>query len=308
MDNRIGVIDLGSNTFHLLVAKITAEGFDEIYRERCFIGLAEGGIKNLSDEAMDRGIEALSSFRKKLDEMNIEDYQAIGTAALRTASNGHTFIQKAKEAGIHIQVIEGNREAELIYKGARTIIDLKSSDNLIMDIGGGSVEFILVSSDKIIYSHSFDIGVGILKENFHSNDPISISEINTLRTFIKNEVTTLFEAAKPYQIESIIGASGSFEVLESMNGYTKQLHSVSTISLGEFKKVYDQILHASEAERSRMEGLPPSRVKLIVVALILIDIIIENIQPQSIKVSPYALKEGVIAEQYEKIHVHRNSK
>lgn len=152
MDNRYGIIDLGSNTFHILIVeKKDNNTFETVHKERVFVGLAEKGLEVISDRAIEKGIDTLHNFKKILEEYNITNYKTVGTAALRSANNRSYFIDRvAIEVGFQIEVIGGEREAELIFKGASIISDIHEGNHIIMDVGGGSVEFILIKKRKAI--------------------------------------------------------------------------------------------------------------------------------------------------------------
>jgi len=277
--NRVGVIDLGSNTFHLLIVDVENDRFNTVFKERAFIGLAENGIDELSADAMDRGAEALARFKNKLDEYQVPKYKVIGTSALRSANNSVQFTDRIKDSlAIDIEIIDGDREAELIYKGVNLLNESTSECQVIMDVGGGSVEFIIFQSEDIIWSESFDVGLGVLKNEVPLSDPVLDLEIEKIKTFLDEKLESLKEALKDRSIDALIGASGSFEVIQSMNGLEVSSLVMSEVSLEE------------------MEGLPSSRILLIVVAMILIDKAIDIIQPKRLKISPFALKEGILSE------------
>ena len=297
MVNRVGVIDLGSNTFHLLIVDFFSNNsFQQVKKVRSFVGLAEDGIENLSQKAMDKGLEALSTFKSILKNHNVSRVKVTGTAALRSANNKNTFINNVKDRlGFDIEVIGGNREAELIFKGV-SLLHPMSDNHIIMDIGGGSVEFIIVNKGKNVWSKSYNIGVGVLHSNFHKSDPIAKNEIADLIAFLYAELKELRALVSNLEIDSLIGASGSFEVVESMNGKVAPSEHISEVSLDDYWNVSTRVIEASYLERSEMKGLPSSRVKLIVVAMILIDMVIEMTSPKKILISPFALKEGLLSE------------
>jgi len=297
--DRIGIIDLGSNTFHILIVDVDPAGlFTTVHKERAFVGLAEEGLEKISEKAMAKGLQTLAHFKATLEHYAVENYRVTGTAALRSAQNKAEFINSARDQlDLKIEVIPGEREAELIYKGV-SLLHPMNDNHLIMDIGGGSVEFIMVQNGKNIWSKSSNIGVGVLYSTFHKSEPIAQDEINALIDFLRLELADLGSIAKSQKVDSLIGASGSFEVVESMNGNPIFPNKVSTVSLEDYRRVSSSIIKASFDERNKMEGLPSSRVKLIVVAMILIDVVIEMIDPNEIMISPYALKEGLLSELY----------
>lgn len=297
MADKIGIIDLGSNTFHLLIVSVNSKGsFDIIHKERSYVGLAGKGIEYIDPKAIEKGLNVLTKFKSDLDKFKVNNFKIIGTSALRSAKNSAEFINEAKKKiGVDIEVIDGNREADLIYKGVRLLHEM-NGNYIIMDIGGGSVEFIFVKEGKNQWSKSYNIGVGVLFNEFHKTDPISIYEKKKLSDFLSNTIFELKSLSKDLKIDALIGASGSFEVVESMNGITTSSSKLSEVTIEDYKEVSSKLIKASFEERCKMQGLPESRRKLIVVAMILIDEVIEMFDPAKILISPYALKEGILSE------------
>ena len=143
MPNRIAVIDLGTNTFHILIAEAQADhSFKDLHRQRFFVKLAEEGIETIGEAPLERGFKALTHFKNLIEELQVIKVKAIGTAALRTASNGPAFVQQVKEKlGFQIELISGDQEATFIHKGVSLAVPFKEQNYLLMDIGGGSVEY-----------------------------------------------------------------------------------------------------------------------------------------------------------------------
>jgi len=191
--DRRAVIDLGTNTFHLLIADVSDEGgIVEVYRERIFVKLASEGIAVIGEAPFGRGIEALCHYRRLLDDYAVTDVQAIGTAALRTATNGERFVTEAREkAGIGILLISGDREAEYITKGVLRAVPAVTERLLIMDIGGGSTEFIIADQGGVQWRQSFPLGVSVLCNGFHSSDPISDPEVLALEAHLSVSLAPL---------------------------------------------------------------------------------------------------------------------
>ncbi len=292
------VIDLGTNTFHLLVVAPSQKGsFIELHRERIFVKLAEDGIECIGDAPFERGLAAMKRFKAVLINLQVNRIKAIGTAALRTASNASSFIQSIKEeTNIEVAIIDGDEEAHLIYQGVRQVVNFGEDKGLIMDIGGGSVEFILVNQNGVIWSQSFPIGVAILTRRFHQIDPIPKSAILELHHFLNITLQPLHYILTQHQIDRLIGASGTFDVLEAT--IVKPVKKVlsSAFPTPRFAPFYKRVVHTSHKERIQMPDIPDSRAELIVTALILIQYIIELTKAPEIVVSTYAMKEGVIAQ------------
>ncbi len=301
---RFAVVDLGSNTFHLLITEKSAVGFKEIYRQRVYTKLAKGGSDKISEESYKKGIDCLCDFRRIMNAHDILAYKALGTAALRSASNGASFIQDAKlKADIDIQLIDGDQEATYISSGVGAAVDLDEQNHLIMDIGGGSVEFILLSTGSIIWKQSFPIGLAILKARFHKEEPMTALEKEAMQTFLDDHLAPLkLQLQKLRQqgqnIKSLIGASGSFEVLQAMLDLPKWYTHSYQCHVIDFFRIRELVMSKTAIERHQVKGLPKERVDLIVVAFFLMHYTIQLSKTDLLQISEFALKEGVIMEYY----------
>ncbi len=295
---KFAVIDLGTNTFHLLIVSSNTDGsFTELYRERKYIKLGENGVERIGDAPYLRGIEALLGFSKTLKEYIVDEVRVFGTAALRTASNGPQFVSEIKEkTGLDITLINGDEEARLIYLGVRQAVPFGSDIGLIMDIGGGSVEFIIADKTQIYWAQSFPIGVSVLRNKFHEKEPISAIEIEDVRKHLSLTLEPLKDTLKDYQVNNLIGASGTFDVLEMILVEEKLSDLHSEVSAVDFEPLYQEFLKTTLEQRLEMSKLPNDRADMIIVALILIDYIIELAKIEKITISAYAMKEGMLSE------------
>lgn len=295
---KLAVIDLGTNTFHLLIVSLNADGsFTELFRERKFIKLGENGVERIGDAPYLRGINALSDFKIILDKYAIDDIKVCGTAALRTASNGQEFVNEVKaKTDLDINLISGDEEARLIYLGVRQAVPFGSGIGMIMDIGGGSVEFIIADKDQIFWAQSFPIGVSVLRNKFHKEEPISRTEIENIEEYLEATLGYLKNALNDYQVNNLIGASGTFDVLEMMlvNEKISEVHT--EVNAADFKPLYQDFLRTTLEERLEMPTLPSDRADMIIVALVLIDYILKLAKIEKITISAYAMKEGMLAE------------
>ena len=297
-NNRYGVIDLGTNTFHLLIVEKSSDGIShEIARKRIFIKLASEGIETIGAAPFQRGINAMIHFSEILKKYQVSKLRAIGTAALRTASNGKEFVQLISEkTGIQIELIDGTEEARLIYQGVKEAFPLSEEKVLIMDIGGGSVEFIIANKTGIKWSQSFPIGVAVLFKAFHKSDPISSNEIQEINTNLTQMLVPLFAALKEHTVNKLIGASGTFDVIELFLSKKDNAALHASVPIDAYTQFSKKLIHTSVAERLALQRLPDSRADLIVVALVLIDFIVKRVGIQTIVTSTYAMKEGILAE------------
>jgi exopolyphosphatase/guanosine-5'-triphosphate,3'-diphosphate pyrophosphatase len=298
----IAIIDLGTNTFHLLIAEINENIPQIIFQETIAVKLGEGGMKDgmINASAFDRGISAIKQFKTSIDHYGVFQIKAFATSALRSASNSKTFTEKiVKETGIKIEIIDGNREAELIFSGVRAAINMKDQSSLIMDIGGGSVEFIICDQDQIFWKKSFDIGAARLMGQYHKSDPISESNISELHSYLNLVLTDLNTQLSIQKPKQLIGSAGAFETFASMlnpdfkSGFEKPEFN---IDLDKFEKISKFIIGSNHEERAVTAGIPRVRVDMIVVATLLTNYVLSLHEFKTLKLSTYSLKEGVLFE------------
>lgn len=302
---KYAIIDLGTNTFHLLIIEKTSEGIKPVFKTQIPAKIGKAGINQgiITDEAIQRAINVLKQFREKIDEYSIDLSQtkAIGTSAVRNAKNAIDFCTTVKkETGITIEVISGDREAELIYRGVRQGIDLGSQISVIMDIGGGSVECIICNASRIFWKQSFEIGGQRLLEQFVLTDPISPSAIQRMNSFFQEQLLPLVNAAHQYAPQTLVGSSGSFDTLADMDfmhrcGHLPDPAQTSfEISQEEFKRAYHLLTTQNHDERMGIPGMIELRVDMIVPGVILIDHVLRSLNIKQIRSSTYALKEGIM--------------
>lgn len=299
---KLAIIDLGTNTFHLLI--VESAGGTELFKVSIPAKIGKGGINQnvITPEAIQRAMTVLRVFREKIDEYGLESDQvyAFGTSAIRNAENKEEFISLVKqELDIDITVIDGNEEADLIYKGVSQAVNI-SENSLIIDIGGGSVELIICDEEKILWKRSFEIGGQRLIEKFMKKDPIPQSDISRLNDYLNEQLLPLANAIHQYHPKVLIGSSGSFDTLNDMyyHQLTGNFPPAETIGfdypLQEFWKAYESLVFSDRAARMAIPGMIELRVEMIVVAVCLIRFVIQNYGIEQIKISNYALKEGAL--------------
>ncbi len=299
---RVAVLDLGTNTFHLLIADIAEMEQPQIlYRETIAVRLGEGGISEgrISGEAVARGINAIKLFRSQIDRYEAKAVKTVATSAIRSASNGNEFIENIKsETGLIVEIIDGEREAELIYKGVREAVKINMI-SLIVDIGGGSVEFIICDANTLLWKKSYSIGAARLMEKFHDKDPITIEGVRKLHAYLDKSLTDLSQQMAHYKPSLMIGSAGSFETFAKFQDPDFELSfdkPEKDINLELFSKISERIIKSTHAEREQMTAIPTVRVDMIVVSTILTSYIIERFKISKLKLSTYSLKEGLLFE------------
>jgi exopolyphosphatase/guanosine-5'-triphosphate,3'-diphosphate pyrophosphatase len=300
---KLAIIDMGTNTFHLLIAHGSEAGYCIVYRERLAVKIGKGGINRgiITEDGLHRALVAMQSFKNKIDEQQAERVFAFGTSALRNAANSAEVISRIHAlTGIEVHVISGDQEAEFICRGVRSALRIGQEKALIVDIGGGSVEFIISNDDTIFWKQSIEIGAQRLLETFHQNDPISALEIKALDAHFEEQLKPVLDQLRVWQPHVLIGSSGTFDTLSDI--FCLQHHisksdddSETPLTIPGFYEIYHELITRNRGERMQMPGMIEMRVDMIVVACCLIRFILEKHAFNWVRVSTYALKEGVLA-------------
>ncbi|RKQ51596.1 exopolyphosphatase/guanosine-5'-triphosphate,3'-diphosphate pyrophosphatase [Roseivirga pacifica] len=305
---RRAVIDLGTNTFHLFIVEINDKSLTSLYREKIAVKIGQNGISKgrIAKDAIKRALHTLKVFKTVIDQFGVTEVCGVATSAIRNAKNGQELIDEIKSTtGIPIDIISGDREAELIFKGVRAAMDMGNTNHLAMDIGGGSVEFIIGNQQDILWKQSFEIGAQRLLDKFHKHDPMPKESVDDMFTFFKAELSELLEAITKHQPEAIVGCSGTFDTLceiyrkeqeieEKGNGTTYNL------PIKHYRDIHRELLIKNKAQRLEIPGMVSMRVDMIVVASCLISFVTEYLPVDEIIASSYALKEGLLYEKERK--------
>jgi exopolyphosphatase/guanosine-5'-triphosphate,3'-diphosphate pyrophosphatase len=309
---RVAILDLGTNTFNLLVAEITGnKEYKILYKSEIPVKLGKGGIdkKEIRPDAITRGINALDKHLQAAAGFGTEKIIACATSAIRTARNSEHFIKSVREKfGIEMEVISGDREAELIYLGVKLAQILDQEKYLILDIGGGSNELIIGNADHIFWKKSYPLGMARLIEKFKPSDPITIEEIEFISNYLEERMPDFFEEFRKHRITTLIGASGSFDTFtamireeESGTGNEKTTFPEATeIDLADFENLYQRVVNSTLKERKQMKGLEAHRLETIVPASLLVKFLMGKLKLRRIIQSNFALKEGILFEMLNK--------
>lgn len=299
---RITAIDLGTNSFHAVIVEIYSDGtFETIDALKEMVTLGRNGVgHNLSVESMDLGIDALKKFKVLSDSYQVDQILAYATSAIREAPNGGEFIQRAiDEVDIKILAIPGKMEAELIGHAVQHALNLGQQKALIMDIGGGSTEFIIADQTSFYYLDSQKIGVSRMTSDYISSDPVTKKDIRTLEDAYELRLKGLKEQIGQHNLAMLVGTSGTMQNIAAMIAAGKKLNMSLTLNefeytASDFFKFYESFIKLERKKRLDVPGLDPKRVDFIVAGAVLLNYLLKITGIERIKTSTQAMREGII--------------
>lgn len=310
---KLAVIDMGTNTFNLLIAEYQKDNFHVLYsaKEPVKLGQKMAASHFIDNEGINRILRVLELYLNEIKKYAVDEMVAVATSSIRTAKNRDEVMQIIQEkTGIEVQVIDGEREAELIYVANQYAVK-KCMQNfsypvLIMDIGGGSTEFIIANQQNCLWKKSFLIGMSRLIDEIKPNDPVQSSDIERIRQYLNNILEPLTLQISQHCPRTLVGSSGVFdsvvEMIEANIHTLRKNKSCCFINKEDFDIIYHQILPLAYQDRLTFKGLIEMRADMIVISLILIDYILKKYNPENFVVSFYSLKEGAVIEKMRNTH------
>ncbi|MBX7053033.1 MAG: hypothetical protein K1X54_13435 [Flavobacteriales bacterium] len=300
---RIAVIDCGTNTFNLLIADATPVDWKIIFQSKLPVKLGAGGFEEqtILPSRFIRGMDALVCHAANTQNFSCEKIFAFATSAIRESSNGRDFIRQAQKiTGINIELITGDREAELIFDGVRqTLPEGYSEPSLIMDIGGGSTEFILTDGSKILWKKSFLLGVSRIFDLVKPEDRLTKIDEDYMHNLLNQELGPLREALKAFKVKRLIGSSGSFDTMLEMYHFQSGKEGVEEtlfreIPINAFKKMHQWLMKSSLEERLNHKAIPGIRAEYMPLSTFLVSFVLNLGEISELYHSAYSLKEGAM--------------
>jgi exopolyphosphatase / guanosine-5'-triphosphate,3'-diphosphate pyrophosphatase len=292
---RKAIIDLGTNTFNLLIADLNGSDFQIVHSEKKGVAIGMGGINSnlITEESMLRGEKAIKHFLAVCHRKQVEKIVAFGTSALRDASNTKDFLFKLKEeCDLNVHVISGEMEAKLIYRGVKQVHDFEQK-GVIIDIGGGSTEVILVDKSGVQEMISLNIGVSRIYQKFKLQDPLVEADVQVIRQFLEEESKGFFDNRNE---ELMVGSSGSFETFweltyERVIPQKKQSLEMSTVA---FKSTLEAVIKSTLKQRELNAFILPIRKIMAPITAVKTLWLMEKLNTKRIIISPFSLKEGAL--------------
>jgi len=304
---KIGTIDIGTNSMRLLIADYNNGKIENRKKYVNTTRIGQGVDKEgyISEEALQRNINALEEFA---NICKVEECQAIycmGTSALRDSKNGNIFVDRAKQkTNIDVEIISGNEESNLGFMGVLEGLDT-DEQILVIDIGGGSTEFILGDREGIKFAKSENVGALRMTEKFLAKDPIDTNEFSSMSKFIYGEIKDTIDYIKSKQIKKLVGIGGTITSLSAMNQelevYSMEKIHNSEVSIKNIKDILQNLKQMTLNDKKTLKGLQPKRADIITAGVEILNIIMENLEIEKIIVSEYDNLEGLMCHKVKKM-------
>lgn len=299
---RVAAIDIGSNSFHMVIVETRTGGFHLIEREKEMVRLGERTLSRgrLSADAMRRGLDTLREYKRLADAQRVDKLLAAATSAVREAQNGEDFLDRVgREIGFWPNVLAGEEEARLIYLAALHSVHLEGRRALVLDIGGGSVELALGTGERIDWAASEKLGVLRMTERFVTGDPIPARDERRLGAHVQERVAPHADRARAAGFDIVVGTSGTILALGSLahaaqtGSPPESLHHL-TVSASALRDLRKRLVASSFKERRRLPAMDERRADIIVAGAVVLDTILESLQAREIVLCEWALREGLL--------------
>jgi exopolyphosphatase / guanosine-5'-triphosphate,3'-diphosphate pyrophosphatase len=302
---RIAALDLGSNSFHLLVADVHLDGtFTAVAREKEMLRLGDDVARHglIPGPTADRAVAAVRRLRQLADALGAREVIAKATSAIRTAANGSELIDRIEaETGVEVEVINGNEEARLVFAAVRASVVLEPAPALCIDVGGGSVEIMIGDASGLRWEVSIPLGVGRLTAECVHDDPPSKADANRLDKRIRHGLEPLVADVLSRNPGFAVGTSGTLNDLVRMAVAlrTGERMPASTNALratrAEIDALHERIMAAKTSERRRLPGLEEQRrAELLPAGSTLLVTALELFELDGLTASDWALREGIV--------------
>lgn len=303
-NNRIAAIDIGTNSFHLIIAELSKNKKIKLLdRERVFLRIGndkQNGLSYISSQDTVKATNVLLNF-KHLAEVHKAKISAVATSAVREASNNKDFVKSIfKQTGIKIDIIDGRTEAKLIFLGMKNALPLENSSVLGIDIGGGSTEFIYGLNNKLKYAESVKVGAVRLSNLFFPKYRITRTSVTNCENYVEDLIRKQIDLKVFSNLDFAVGSSGTVDTIclvksNQTDGIVRKKLNGYEFTKDDFENIYDLIMNLKTPEdRSLVPGLESKRADIIPAGLIILKKIFQLFQLNKMVLSEYALREGVV--------------
>ncbi len=297
---RFAAIDLGTNSFHLVIVQVDEAGRYEVLtteKETVRLSRGAGDLERIAPDTMERAVTVLKRMAI-LAASHRAEVRAVGTSALREASNQSEFVARVrKECGFSIEVIPGTEEARLIYLGVLQALPVQDQRVLVIDIGGGSTEFLVGLGGRVDVAASLKLGAIRLTDRFFSADPLDTDKIRACRKFVRVTLSGIVEEIRRYGFRTGVGSSGTIECIGELALSMRRpgVGREVLLSRAEVEAACHRILSTHSARaRSSLPGVGEGRADIIPAGAVILQEAIRALEVPELRVSAFALREGIV--------------
>lgn len=300
---RIAALDLGSNSFHLLVVETRRDGsFVPLAREKVMLRLGDVVAREgvLTEVAIEAAIDTIRRLKTIAEVQRADEIVAMATAAMRQAANGPEVAERIEEAtGVRVQVVSGIREAQLIFEAVRASVLIEPGPALCADLGGGSLELSVGDQFGLSYATSLHLGVGRLTAEYVRTDPPSKKDRARLKEQISKQLDEVLEELLACGPKLLIGTSGTFCALARgaaarRDGIVPTSVNQLTVTARELGALSEIICELPSWERARLAGIEARRAELLPAGVAVTEVLMERTGLRELTVSEWGLREGII--------------
>jgi exopolyphosphatase/guanosine-5'-triphosphate,3'-diphosphate pyrophosphatase len=296
-------IDLGTNTFLLLVADVDGQKIEPVIEREEIIRLGKGvdAAGNISSEAMARGLKCLEEYVSQARAHGAEKVYASGTSALRDARNREAFRKQVREKlGIDVEIISGEEEARYTYRGALLSAQASIENLTLIDIGGGSTEVVVGNREDIFSARSVDIGSVRLTERFFHSDPIISSEMDAAKQAIRRAILDYEPLLKERRSSTLLGVAGTITTLaaiaQRLPSFDPKKIDGYWLSRCQIEDIVEMLAVLPLARRRQVPGLRPERADVIVAGALILETFMAKFDFGRLLVSQRGLRYGFLLE------------
>ena len=300
---KLAAIDIGTNSMRLLICDYIN---GQIINRKKFVnttrigkGVDENGF--IREEVLKINLDALKEYYEISKKEGCKEIYCIGTCALRDSKNGDDFVKRAKlECNVNVEIISGNEESSLGFLGVLKGADADNNDILVIDIGGGSTEFVFGNINEIKFAKSENIGALRMTEKFLTTDIVDNYEFDMMSKFIEDDINYTIEYLKQNKISKIVGIGGTITSLSAMNQelevYSMEKIHNSVVSIDDIKKILQNLKNMTLNDKKTLKGLQSKRADIITAGVEILHIIMKKLEQYEITVSEYDNLEGLICQ------------
>lgn len=297
--NRVAAIDVGTNSIHMIIVERQRHGFRVIDKEKEMVQLGRDSLEGrpLTDAAIQRGVEALRKMASVAQRWQVSELVAVATSAIREAPNGEQFIEAAeKAAGIHIRVISGEEEADYIYRAVRASVDFHGGTAVVIDIGGGSVELIVGTSDEVFITATEPLGSLRVSQRFGLEGAATPKDVEECRRYVRKRLRKPLARITTLGFDFSVGTSGTIMTLAELASQHRDAlaSGLSWLPRKRLRDLIDHLTPLPSAERARRFGIDERRASTILGGAIVLDEILRGLDVEQIRACDAALREGII--------------